>query len=65
MIEVNGKKLVWEEGMTVRRVLQLMNYTFPLIIVRVNGELIDNQDWDTALIPQGASVQALHQMAGG
>lgn len=65
MIEVNGKKLVWEEGMTVRRVLQLMNYTFPLIIVRVNGELIDNQDWDTALIPQGANVQALHQMAGG
>ena len=65
MIEVNGKKLAWEEGMTVRRVLQLMNYTFPLIIVRVNGELVDNPDWDTYLIPQGATVQALHQMAGG
>ena len=65
MIEVNGKKLAWEEGMTVRRVLQLMNYTFPLIIVRVNGELVNNQDWDTTVIPQGANVQALHQMAGG
>lgn len=65
MIEVNGRKLEWEKGMTVNTVLAKMNYTFPLIIVRVNGELVDKKDWDTHFIPPEAIVQALHQIAGG
>jgi thiamine biosynthesis protein ThiS len=65
MIEVNSKKLDWEEGMTVKIVLAKMNYTFPMIIVRVNGVLVDKKDWDTYPVPQGATVQALHQIAGG
>jgi thiamine biosynthesis protein ThiS len=65
MIEVNGRKLEWEEGMTVRTVLARMNYTFPLIIVHVNGETVDKKEWDSYPVPQGATVLALHQIAGG
>ncbi len=65
MIEINGTKLDWEEGMTVKRILEIMNYTFPMIIVRVNGELVNKEDWDQHQVPRGAKVQALHQIAGG
>lgn len=65
MVEINGTKLDWEEGMTVKRLLAIMNYTFPMIIVRVNGELVKKEDWEKYLLPRGAKVQALHQIAGG
>lgn len=65
MVEINGTKLDWEEGLTVKRLLEIMNYTFPLIIVRVNGELVKKEDWGKYPVPQGAKVQALHQIAGG
>jgi sulfur carrier protein ThiS len=42
-----------------------MNYTFPLIIVRVNGDLVNKEDWEKYTVPRGAKVQALHQIAGG
>lgn len=65
MISVNGRKLEWEDGMTVKTVLARMNYTFPMIIIRVNGELVDKKDWPTYPVPDGATVSALHQIAGG
>lgn len=65
MITVNGKEVAYEEGMTVKRLLEIMNYTFPMIIVRVNGKLVLKEDWETFVIPPGAKVQALHQIAGG
>lgn len=65
MVEINGHMVEWEEGMTVKRLLEIMNYTFPMIIVRVNGEPVKKEDWDKYPVPRGAKVQALHQIAGG
>ena len=65
MVEINGNRVEWEEGMTVKSLLKMMNYTFPLIIVRVNGELVDKKDWEHCVVQRGARVQALHQIAGG
>lgn len=65
MVEINGHMVPWEKGMTVKRLLEIMNYTFPMIIVRVNGESVGKGDWDTYPVPEGAKVQALHQIAGG
>lgn len=65
MIEVNGRKVPYEEGMTVKKLLDKMNYTFSMIHVWVNGESVPKQDWETFVIPPQAKVQALHQIAGG
>ena len=65
MILINGNEVAFEEGMTVKKLLAKMNYTFPMIIVRVNGKLVNKEDWETFLVPRGAKVQALHQIAGG
>lgn len=65
MILVNGKEVAYEEGLTVKKLLDKLNYTFPMIIVRVNGKLVNKEDWETYAIPPDATVQALHQIAGG
>ncbi|MTI95740.1 MAG: sulfur carrier protein ThiS [Firmicutes bacterium] len=51
--------------MTVKKLLDKMNYTFSMIHVWVNGESVPKQDWETFVIPPQAKVQALHQIAGG
>lgn len=62
---VNGTKIAWEENMTVPRVLELMNYTFRLLVVKVNGVLIKRKDYHTTLIPKNAEVKVIHMVAGG
>ncbi|MFO7741878.1 MAG: sulfur carrier protein ThiS [Anaerolineae bacterium] len=66
MIRVNNRTDVqWEEGMTVSTLLERLNYTFPHIIVKVDGELVRRDDYDTRTIPDGADVRVIHLIAGG
>ena len=65
MIMVNGRQADWREGMTVRDVLRDHRYTSPRIIVRINGELVRQEKWDSTMVHQGDDVRALHMIAGG
>jgi len=65
MILVNGDPLEWSEGMTVRDILVAKNYTFPLLIVTINEDLIDRKDYTTTPVLEGAVVKVVHLMSGG
>lgn len=65
-IIVNGtRELPWSEGMTVRDVLRLCNFTYSLITVTVNGQIVPKEEFDTFSIPPGAEVRVIHLIAGG
>lgn len=64
-IKVNQETIDWEENLTIDRVLKIMNYTFKMIVVKVNGELVKKEDYDIKIIPEGAEVQIIHLIAGG
>ncbi len=64
-ILVNGDPLEWKDGMTVRDVLTLKRFTFPMLVITVNDNIIDRKRYDTALIPNDASVKVVHLMSGG
>ena len=66
MILINNRdKLEWTPGMTVRDMMKAMNYVYVLITITVNGELVDEDDYDTYEIPDGADVKAIHIHHGG
>ena len=66
MIRVNDKfEVEWEEGMTVTELLKQLRFTFPLIIVSVDGVLVPQEDYATRHIPDSAEVKVLHMTAGG
>ncbi len=66
MIRINNRdELEWEEGLTVAALLEQLNYTFPHIIVTIDGEVIQQPDYPTRLIPDGANVRLVHLIAGG
>ena len=66
MITVNKRhRIPWHAGMTVRDVLAAMRYTFPHIVVVVDGVLVRHDAYDTTTVPDGADVRVVHLMAGG
>jgi sulfur carrier protein len=64
-ITVNGRTVDWEEGMTVQRVLDVMKYTFRMLVVKVDGRLVRRDDYAKTGVPQGADVKVIHLVAGG
>jgi thiamine biosynthesis protein ThiS len=64
-ITVNGRTVPWEEGMTVQRVLEVMNYTFRMLVIKVDGRLVKRHDYASSQVPRGAEVKVIHLVAGG
>jgi len=65
-ITLNGNGTRFDvETSTVRGVLQAKAWSFPLIVVTVNGRLVDRADWDTAPVADGDVMDATHLMSGG
>jgi sulfur carrier protein len=66
VIRVNRRDEVeWEDGLTVRALLEQLRYSFPHIIVTINGEVVPYEEYPTRTIPDQADVQVLHLIAGG
>lgn len=65
MITVNTEESPWHAGMTVRALLDEKVFTFRHIIVRVNGEYVPEEQYDSYAINDGDDVMVLHLMAGG
>ena len=66
MITVNRRhRLEWHEKLTVRGVLRVMRYTYTHLVVRVNGEVIEDERYDTYRIPDESDVRVIHLIAGG
>lgn len=65
MLLVNEEPLTWHEGMTVRDILRLKNYRFPMLVIHVGDQLIQKRDYDTTTVPDGAVVKVIHLISGG
>lgn len=64
-ITVNNNKIDWEENMTISRILKVMNYTFRMIIVKVDGQLIKKNEYNTTIVKPDADVKVIHLISGG
>jgi sulfur carrier protein len=58
-------ELPGSEPISVKRLLAEKKYVFPLIVVRVNGRLVRKQEYATALVRDGDTVEAFHLTSGG
>jgi len=71
MIRVNDKfDVEWQEGMTVNSILEVLKFTFPMIIVSVNGKVVPKSEYGTTTaesfaIADNDEVKVIHLIAGG
>lgn len=65
MITLNNRDCQWEEGLTVQHLLAIKKYTFPKIIVQINGVYVPSEAYADTVIHDGDDVKAIHLLAGG
>jgi sulfur carrier protein len=65
-IVLNSNSFVTEgDSLTVREVLAARGWSFPLIVVKVNGILVPRTAWDSYLVREGDDMEAMHLVSGG
>jgi sulfur carrier protein len=64
-IEINGKEKAFVEDETVKQLLKRLKYTFPLVVVKINGNVIPRKDFSEVIVPDKAKVTILHMISGG
>lgn len=66
MITVNRRdRVAWTQGMTISDLLAQLRYTFPRVVITINGELVPGDAYDDTIVPDQADVRIIHLMAGG
>ena len=67
-INLNNKKEKLEtakSSITIEELLVIKNFTFELLIVRINGELVKKAEYSSASIIAGDKVDVIHVFGGG
>jgi thiamine biosynthesis protein ThiS len=53
------------EVMTVNDLLKLKNFTFKMLVIKINGTLVKKTEYGTSQIHEGDDVHVLHLISGG
>ena len=66
-ININGEATEIEEGeVSIARLLTLQEIESPdMVSVQLNGSIVDQENYGSTNIPQGAEVEFLYFMGGG
>ena len=51
--------------LTVAELLQLKKFTFKMLIIKINGNLVKQENYVSAVIKEGDDVMVLHLISGG
>ena len=65
MLIVNNTEHPFREGMTVKTLMDEKGFVFHRIIIKINGRVVEEADYEGALLKDGDNVQAIHVFAGG
>ncbi len=65
-ITLNNRRQTFDEDtLTISEVLKLKNYTFKMMVIKINGSLIKKDKYDTAKVVNGDDVHIIHMISGG
>lgn len=53
------------DQMSINQLLEAKNFTFKMLVVKVNGELVRRRDFENVLVKDGDDVMVLHLITGG
>jgi sulfur carrier protein ThiS len=65
MIEVNGRKVAWREGMTVSDLLAEIEDSHPYPVVRIGDKYVSRPNFDKTPVPDNSMVFLIPMIAGG
>jgi thiamine biosynthesis protein ThiS len=51
--------------LTISEILKLKNYTFKMMVVKINNRLIKKQLYEKSKVADGDNIQIIHMISGG
>lgn len=65
-ITLNNRTEIFKESQhTVNDIFKIMNFTFPRVIVKLNGILIKKPQYDDTIVKEGDNLEIIHLISGG
>ena len=65
-IILNNREESFEQSsITINKLLEIKKFTFKMLVIKVNGELIKKDRYDMVIIKEGDDVNVLHLISGG
>ena len=61
----NREDLIDADKLTVQKLIEKKNFTFKLLVTKVNGKLVKKDERDKAEIKDGDNVAVIHMITGG
>jgi len=65
MLKVNDQETAWQEGMTVRDLLNGLEGDHDYAVIRVNGKYVSKPYFDEYQIPDNADIYLIPMVVGG
>ena len=53
------------ESLTVSELLAVKNFTFKMLVIKINGNLVSKEAYDITMVNDGDEVHVLHLISGG
>jgi len=61
----NNQESFVEESLTINEVLERKNFTFKMLIIKLNGVLVQKTDYAGTSVKDGDDLNILHLISGG
>ena len=65
-IVLNNRNETFEqEQFSIKELLAIKKFSFQMLVIKVNGELVHLRDYATTMVKEGDNVMVLHLITGG
>ncbi len=61
----NREETIDKDSMTLAELIDYKNFTFKLLVTKINEELVKKGDRDKVIVKDGDKVVVLHMVSGG
>lgn len=61
----NNKERFDSDHLSISDLLQLKKYTFKMLIIKINGQLVKQENYKDTFVKDGDEVMVLHLISGG
>ena len=61
----NSEEQFANHQMTIAELLLAKKFSFRMLVIKINGQLIKKGEYETALVQDGDNVMVLHLISGG
>jgi len=61
----NNKETILEDNISVADLIRIKNFTFKMLVTKLNGQLVRKEERDKVFINEGDEVMIIHLISGG